>query len=328
MSKIESQRSDQGTASNGTDTPEISIIMACYNAAAFLKEAVSSALSQQDITLEVLIIDDHSTDNSFEVANELAGKDSRIRVFQTPENAGPGGARNVGIEQMRGDWYAMLDCDDAFASERCRKLIDAANLSGADMIADDLAVFGDEVQSQRHLGKDFETPSSLITLDDYFAGTVMFSAKPNLGFLKPIIHRRLLHAIRYRSDLRIGEDDELVIRLLLAGAKYAYHPQALYHYRKHDASISHRLSAEHGALMVRSEENIRAKVHSAGETSDAYHTRYHSILDAAAFSSSVEALKSKDLGSAIGAILKRPSALRHYAMPIAARWNRMIGKAQ
>ncbi|MEL7198560.1 MAG: glycosyltransferase family 2 protein [Pseudomonadota bacterium] len=306
-------------------TPEISIIIACYNGARFLADAASSALAQKNIVLEVLIIDDHSTDESHELANKLANKDSRIKVLQTPKNAGPGGARNVGIDAMRGRWYAMLDCDDTFAPDRCRALIDAAEKAGADMIADDLAVFGDDIEPHRHLGE--AQPPSTITLEGYFAGTIMYSPRPNLGFLKPIIRASTLDQRRYRTDLRIGEDDELVIQLLLSGANYAYHSQALYNYRKHEASISHRLSADHSALMVKSEENIRAQVMAAGRNSDDYKKRYSAILDAAAFADSVEALKEKQLSRAISAIAARPSALRHYAMPIAAHWKRFAQKS-
>ncbi len=327
VSKVESSSPSDPTLRTGGEGPEISIIMACYNAAPYLKEAVQSALEQTNITLEVLIVDDHSRDNSLELANNLASTDSRIRVLETPRNCGPGAARNVGIEHMRGRWYAMLDCDDAFDPDRCRKLIDAAEAAGADMIADDLSVFGEDFAASPHLGKGFQPGAGSISLDDYFSGTVMFSPRPNLGFLKPIIRRKALNSIRYRTDLRIGEDDELVIRLLLAGAKYAYYPKALYRYRKHDASISHRLSAEHSAAMVQSEEDIRRQVERAGQTSQAYKARYASILDAAAFSHSVEALKAKNRVGAIAAILKRPSALRHYTMPIAARWKRITSQS-
>ncbi|KWV90962.1 glycosyltransferase family 2 protein [Erythrobacter sp. YT30] len=327
MSKIEPSARDQAALRTSGDEPEISIIMACYNAAEYLDEAVQSALAQASISLEVLVIDDHSSDQSMQLAQEWARRDPRVRVFQTAQNSGPGGARNVGIEHMRGRWYAMLDCDDAFEPERCRRLVDAAESWGADMIADDLRVFGDEIETCRHLGDTFRPQSDTISLEAYFAGTVMFSSEPNLGFLKPIIRRDALSSERYRTDLRIGEDDELVIRLLLGGAHYAYFPKPLYRYRKHDASISHRLSAKNSALMVQSEKDIRAKVQAAGKASNAYDARYASILDAAAFSRSIDALKAKRFAAALGAIIERPSALRHFAMPIAARWRRLTGNA-
>ena len=90
----------------------------------------------------------------------------------------------------------------------------------------------------------------------------MFGASPNLGFLKPMIRRRVLErtGIRYDPSLRIGEDDALIVQLLLAGARYRLMPQAGYFYRKHGSSISHRLSLDHAERMMASERQIRAAV--------------------------------------------------------------------
>lgn len=301
--------------------------MASYNSAGFLGDAVATALNQQGVSVEVLIIDDCSTDNSLACAHALAAQDDRIKVFQTPQNSGPGAARNIGIGNMRGRWYAMLDCDDAMEPERCQTLIQAAERAGADMIADDLTVFGEGLTSYRHLGNDYGDAARDINLDDYFSGTIMYSDKPNLGFLKPMVRSAIINGsdIQYREDLRIGEDDEFVIRLLLAGARYTYHPQALYDYRKHDASISHRLSADHSALMVKSENDIRARVATAGFDSPAYKARFAAILDAAAFARSIEAIKARNFADAVTAMIERPSALRHFAMPIKARLQRTMG---
>lgn len=295
--------------------------MACYNAQDYLEDAVNSALSQRDVTLEVLIIDDHSSDNSLALAQSLAEQDPRVRVLQTPSNAGPGGARNVGIEAMRGEWYCVLDCDDWLEPDRCRTLIDAAKALDADMIADDLMVFGGEEGEHRHLGMAPGEKPRPISLDAYFDGTRMFGDTPNLGFLKPMIRRERLidQAHRYREDLRIGEDDELIIQLLLAGARYFAVSPALYRYRKHEASISHRLSLDHSERMMTSEEAVKRSVIAAGQYSPAYQARFASILDAVAFTRSVQALKQRDWAAAIRAVAERPSSARHYAMPIASR---------
>ena len=305
--------------------PEVSIVMACFNAEQYLNDAVQSALAQRDIELEVIIVDDHSTDGSLTLANRLAQQDKRVRVMQTPANAGPGGARNVGLKAMRGEWYAMLDCDDAFEPSRCRTLIDAANTLGAHMIADDLLVFGDDLEEHKHLGSRAETPPRLITLDDYFDATRMFGPKPNLGFLKPLVRREtmLKGSHFYREDLKIGEDDELVVQLLLAGSRYFVSCDAMYRYRKHEASISHRLSVDHSARMTASEELVRASVLAAGRDSPAYRARYSSILDAAAFTKAVDALKARDFGSALHVVAARPGSVRHFSMPLSSRLARL-----
>lgn len=301
--------------------PDVSIVIACYNAMRFLEATVASALAQSDVSVEVLIIDDHSADGSLASAREMAERDARIRVFQTSENKGPGGARNVGIENARGTWYAMLDSDDLLAPERSAFLMAEAERLGADMIADNLQLFGDDLTPQSYLTDPPAGDDGLISLDRYFAGTRMFGSQPNLGFLKPMIRLDRLRdgGFRYREDLRIGEDDELVVRLLLGGARYGYLHKPLYHYRKHDGSISHRLSAQNSERMLRSEDMIAKVVSEAGVSSRAYSARHSSIRDAAAFTQSVEALKARNLPAAIAPLLQRPLAARHYSMPIKAR---------
>lgn len=301
--------------------PEISIVMACFNAELYLENAVRSALGQRDIDLEVILVDDHSTDESLKLANRLAEKDRRLRVLQTPANTGPGGARNVGIKAMRGLWYAMLDCDDAFEPKRCRTLIDTADKVGADLIADDLLVFGDGLEDHQHLGAAFGSPARLVTLEDYFDGTRMFGPKPNMGFLKPLIRREALLRGRhsYREDLKIGEDDELVVQLLLAGNRYFVTHEPMYRYRKHAESISHRLSVDHSARMMASEKLVRAAVLAAGRDSAAYRSRYDSMCDAVAFTRAVDAMKSRDLTAALREVASRPRSVRHFSMPLSSR---------
>lgn len=307
------------------EIPELSVVMACFNAAPFLEDAVASALGQTDIAIEVLIIDDHSSDGSLDLARRLAARDPRITVLQTPRNSGPGGARNIGIDAMRGEWYGMLDCDDRFDPRRSRTLIDAARALDADMIADDLVVFGDGMPEHRHLGTAPSSPPRAIGLDDYFQSTRLFGPSPNLGFLKPLVRGAILkqQGHRYREDLRIGEDDEFVIRLLLAGCRYFVTGEAMYHYRKHEASISHRLSVDHAERMLASEARVREAVLAAGRDSSAYRARYASILDAVAFTRAIGALKRRDGLAAIREVAARPRSAKLFSMPIASRLERL-----
>ena len=310
------------------DIPDISVVMACFNAAPFLEQAVASALAQTGVAIEVLIIDDHSSDGSLELARDLAARDSRVRVLQTPRNSGPGGARNIGIEAMRGEWYCMLDCDDLLAPDRSRRLIDAANALDADMIADDLVVFGDAVEEHRHLGAVPPPGPRAIALEDYFDSTRMFGPRPNLGFLKPLVRGAILkeRGLRYREDLRSGEEDECVIRLLLAGCRYFLTDDALYRYRKHEASISDRLAVDHAERMMAAETRVRDAVLAAGRDSSAYRARFDSILDAVAFTRAVEALKRRDWGGATREITARPRSARHFSMPLASRLAKLRAK--
>lgn len=103
-------------------SPLISVIMPCYNAAPYLEEAVRSVMGQTFPDVELLIIDDGSTDAGIEIAEHLRDEHpDRIRLFQQA-NRGPYVARNLGLERARGDFIAFLDADDWWTSDCLQKL--------------------------------------------------------------------------------------------------------------------------------------------------------------------------------------------------------------
>jgi len=93
-----------------TALPLVSVVMPTFNCARFVNEAISSVLTQDYPNLEVIVIDDGSTDGTLE---QLHRHDARIRILQQ-ENAGPAAARNRGASVARGEFIAFLDCDDVW----------------------------------------------------------------------------------------------------------------------------------------------------------------------------------------------------------------------
>jgi glycosyltransferase involved in cell wall biosynthesis len=94
-----------------THSPGASIVIPCFNYAGTLVRAVRSA-QQQSHLAEIIIVDDHSTDASFDIARQLVTADSRIKAVQTTSNMGPGGARNTGVRCASGSHVCFLDADD------------------------------------------------------------------------------------------------------------------------------------------------------------------------------------------------------------------------
>ena len=92
--------------------PKVSVIIPCYNLAEFLPDAVKSVQLQRFNDLEILIVDDCSTDNTLAIANSLANNDSRIRVIHSSINRYLAGALNFGISQARGEYIVPLDADN------------------------------------------------------------------------------------------------------------------------------------------------------------------------------------------------------------------------
>ncbi len=106
---------------------QISVIVPIYNTAIYLKECLDSLLAQTFHNFEAILVDDGSTDNSFEIANEYVQKDSRFKIFQQ-ENQGLFSARNTGLKHAVGKWITFLDSDDCFSPyflEKTLKLAEA-----------------------------------------------------------------------------------------------------------------------------------------------------------------------------------------------------------
>ena len=227
--------------------PVVSVVMANYNGARHLARAVRSVLDQTLEALELIIVDDGSKDDSLAEIARAAEGDQRVRVLRQAGNGGPAAARNRALDAARGRWIAILDSDDLMAPDRLRALTARGEADGAQIVVDNLIVFSDEagVAPKPLLdGPLFDAPR-WIGMAEFIDANQLYGRRPKLGYLKPVIHASVLEEVRYQEDLRIGEDYDLLLRLLIAGARMRLDPRALYLYRKHGASISHVIRAEH-----------------------------------------------------------------------------------
>lgn len=107
-------------------TPLISVIIPVHNTAAYLQECVASMLGQSHRTVEVIAVDDASTDSSAALLRQMASEDGRIRVLSTGNTAqGPSVARNMGIQAAQGDFFCCLDSDDIYLPDALTELLQA-----------------------------------------------------------------------------------------------------------------------------------------------------------------------------------------------------------
>ena len=93
---------------------EVSVIMPVYNSVDYLEKSVESVLYQSHESLELILVDDGSTDGSVDIIRALAQKDSRVKTVLLQSNRGSAGARNIGIDQAKGRYIAFLDSDDSW----------------------------------------------------------------------------------------------------------------------------------------------------------------------------------------------------------------------
>lgn len=104
--------------------PLVSVIMPIYNSEAFLEDAVASVMGQDYARLELVAVDDRSTDSSLSIVERLATSDRRIVVQPSETNAGGAAARNAGLRIARGSYFALLDSDDIAAPNRLSRQVE------------------------------------------------------------------------------------------------------------------------------------------------------------------------------------------------------------
>ena len=114
-----------------TTQPIVSVIMPVYKAGEFVEEAIRSVLAQTVTDLELLVIDDCSPDDSYEIVQALAREDSRIRPLRNERNMGVARTRNRGLELSRGKYVAFLDSDDAWYPNKLEAQIALLEQTGA-----------------------------------------------------------------------------------------------------------------------------------------------------------------------------------------------------
>lgn len=111
----------------------VSLIIPIYNSEAFLEKCLSSAVSQTLGEIEIILVDDGSSDGSFAIIDSFAENDPRIKVFKQ-QNKGPGAARNLGLRMASGEFVAFMDSDDWIDEEFLEKMYNAAVENDADVV--------------------------------------------------------------------------------------------------------------------------------------------------------------------------------------------------
>lgn len=112
----------------------VSIVMPAYNCEKYVIDAINSVLTQTYQNWELLVLDDGSKDNTFNIINEFGKKDSRIRPLQNKKNMGVSATRNRGIELALGDWIAFLDSDDMWEPSKLEKQLKVADKNSAEFL--------------------------------------------------------------------------------------------------------------------------------------------------------------------------------------------------
>lgn len=206
--------------------PQISVIVPIYNVAPYLRKCLDSLRNQTMREIEVICIDDGSTDGSGEIAEEYV-TDSRFRVIHTV-NFGLSAARNRGINEAKAEWLMFVDSDDWVDEDFCRIPYETAIESGADMV-----IFGRDLIKKGRIRKnilDNDSPMGLV--DEHTAHEYGFIVVWNKLYKKSLFEN-----LRYPEG-RVYEDVALTHKIVHKAQRIFMIWECLYHYVIRKNSIS------------------------------------------------------------------------------------------
>lgn len=205
--------------------PLVSIVMPCFNAGRWLGAALDSLQRQTHRELEIVAIDDASTDGTPGLLTERARADARIRPVRLERNMGPGAAANRGLAESRGQFIARLDADDVAMPERIEVQLAFLQQTGVDLCGSWFVEFGQGIP------RAVRWPHAEAAV------------KAGLLFQNPICHptvmarRQVFERHPYGPDARLAEDYDVFSRAS-AEFRLANVPRALTRYRRHPGQAS------------------------------------------------------------------------------------------
>ena len=239
--------------------PKVSVIVPVYNSSNFIYDCLDSLAGQTIDEIEIILVDDHGTDDSMDKVKSFiagySGKKSFV-LTQTLKNSGPGVARNVGIELAKGEYVAFVDSDDYVEPTYCEELYGAAAANGADMACCDIRI-GDDIKINA------DVSDKKYFLKHFVSYFTTFIYKKNL------LESR---SIRFPEGFS-AEDTCFLTCCILSTNSIAQVHKPLYHYILHDESVSKKKNRRRAFARIQSTKSI---IHFAKR--EGFYSQYKCIL--------------------------------------------------
>ena len=210
---------------------KVTVRVAVYNASTFLKECLDSLLMQTLRDIQIVCVDDCSTDNSLDILRQYAEQDDRIEVIHLDENHGQAYARNEGLKYVKGEFVCMLDSDDTYAPDALELAVKGFEQEGVDAVLFDVSM-------------DYPNHSEIYPLPDFewLTGENAFRMSltwqiHGIYMVRTDIHQRF----PYDTTCRLYSDDNTT-RMHYLHSRRVGRCRGSYHYRQHEASATHQVN--------------------------------------------------------------------------------------
>lgn len=208
----------------------ISVIVPVYNVESYLRKCMDSVVHQTYGDLEILIVDDGSTDQSGKICDEYRS-DRRVKVYHT-DNRGLSAARNYALDRATGDYIAFLDSDDWFEDTALERFVSTAQSTGADIVA---CRFYQEYVDKTVDPGGIDT--EFVVEGDEILKSMVIDQKLTEDVWNKFYKASLFDSLRYPEG-RIFEDKATTYKVLRRADKLFYTPAPLIHYRNRQGSLS------------------------------------------------------------------------------------------
>lgn len=250
------------------ESPLVSIIVPVFNVEAFLPDCLESIAKQSYPNIEVIIIDDGSSDNSGKIADAFCMSENKFRVFHQ-ENKGVSSARNVGISKASGEYICFVDSDDHLENDYVDYLIKLAQTYDADIsiTTQMFSSYGDK-QTVKEYEELISGEKAALKLLHYFIP---------IGCYCKLFKRSIIEKVKFIPDVYIGEGFNFNIDAFLCAEKVAVGNRKIYKYRRDNAQSVMTVFKPHKCEMaLRAIEIIHDKLPVSDEFEESYrHAMWH-----------------------------------------------------
>ena len=213
----------------------VSIIVPIYKVEDYIRECIDSILAQTYPDFELILVDDGSPDSCGRICDDYAKRDNRIKVVHKV-NGGLTSARNAGLEVAKGEWIMHVDGDDWIEPDMIESLIEAAQITGADMVIGDFVKYGPSAGYNKLPTWSSDKKKSMTNYIAYVMTTIWGS----------IAKRSLYadHSLKSPEGISYCEDFHLIVRLCHFAKKVVNVHRSFYHYRYRPTSIMSSMSGK------------------------------------------------------------------------------------
>ena len=230
--------------------PLISIIIPVHNTEEYLEKCLDSVVSQSFDAIEILIINDHSTDKSEYICKQYARNNNKIRIYSSKER-GVSSARNLGIKHARGEWVTFVDSDDIISKHYCSSLIKATDADIDLVIARTISFKGDESNQLDDGFKakrltDFSSHDEKLKLiKSIFVDNKKYIIYPHVSTCSAkLFRKKLIQNKKFNTSLKVYEDAIFNIEAIQNSKKVRLIDKKIYFYRLNTSSATKKYSNE------------------------------------------------------------------------------------